>query len=95
MGLSLKTINDELERRGAQAALTRGDGCFYFWGGEATDWLDRGRLRQFPHRRPVGVFELDGEAEKFTSVLAIPGKAVDFHLCHGRPGNTGHYDYGS
>jgi hypothetical protein len=41
MRISLKAINNELERRGAQAALTRGDGYFYFWGGQATDWLDR------------------------------------------------------
>ena len=41
MRISLKEINNELERRGAQAALTRGDGYFYFWGGQATDWLDR------------------------------------------------------
>jgi hypothetical protein len=38
MRLSLKTINSELERRGEQAVLTRGDGYFYFLGGEATDW---------------------------------------------------------
>jgi hypothetical protein len=41
MGLSLKTINDELERRGFDAVLAPGEGFFYFWGGEATDWLDR------------------------------------------------------
>ena len=41
MRISLRAINNELERRGAQAALTRGDGYFYFWGGQATDWLDR------------------------------------------------------
>jgi hypothetical protein len=41
MRISLKAINSELERGGAQAGLTRGDGYFYFWGGEATDWLDR------------------------------------------------------
>ena len=41
MRLSLKVINSELERRGARAVLARGDGYFYFLGGEATDWLDR------------------------------------------------------
>jgi hypothetical protein len=40
VSISLKAINSELERRGAQV-LTRGDGNFYFSGGEATDWLDR------------------------------------------------------
>ena len=41
MRLSLTAINSELERLGSQAVLARGDGYFYFWGGEATDWLDR------------------------------------------------------
>jgi hypothetical protein len=39
--VSLKAINSELERLGARAVLARGDGYFYFLGGEATDWLDR------------------------------------------------------
>ena len=41
MRVSLKAINSELERLGARAVLARGDGYFYFLGGEATDWLDR------------------------------------------------------
>ena len=41
MRISLKAINSEVERRGAQIVLTRGDGYFYFWSGEATDWPDR------------------------------------------------------
>ena len=41
MRISLKAINSELERRGSQAVLARGDGYFYFWGAEAADWLDR------------------------------------------------------
>jgi hypothetical protein len=40
MRISLKAINSELERLGSHAVLAKGDGCFYFWGGEATDWLD-------------------------------------------------------
>ncbi len=39
--ISLKVINNELERRGYHAVLATGDGYFYFWGGEAADWLDR------------------------------------------------------
>ncbi len=39
--ISLKAINSELERRGSHAVLAKGDGYFYFSGGEATDWLDR------------------------------------------------------
>jgi hypothetical protein len=39
--LSLKAINSELERLGSNAVLAKGDGYFYFWGGEAADWLDR------------------------------------------------------
>lgn len=39
--LSLKTINDELARRGHRARLQKASGYFYFLGGEAADWLDR------------------------------------------------------
>jgi len=39
--LSIKSINDELQRLGASAVLTKGEGYFYFQGGDATDWLDR------------------------------------------------------
>ena len=41
MRISLKAINNKLERCGSQAVLSRGDGYFYFSGGEATDWLER------------------------------------------------------
>ena len=41
MRISLKAINGELERLGSQAVLAKGDGYFYFLGGEAADWLDR------------------------------------------------------
>ena len=40
MRLHLKTVNDELARRGHQAVLAKGEGCFYFSGGEAGEWLD-------------------------------------------------------
>jgi hypothetical protein len=39
--VTLKAINDELLRRGHNACLERTSGYFYFFGGEATDWLDR------------------------------------------------------
>ncbi len=41
MRISLKAINGELERLGSNALLAKGDGYFYFLGGEAADWLDR------------------------------------------------------
>lgn len=41
MRISLKVINSELERLGTHAVLAKGEGYFYFWGGEAADWLDR------------------------------------------------------
>jgi hypothetical protein len=41
MQLSLKVINDELARRGHHARLEKASGYFYFFGGEAADWLDR------------------------------------------------------
>ena len=41
MRLTAKAINEELAKRGSRARLEKGDGYFYFSGGEATDWLDR------------------------------------------------------
>jgi hypothetical protein len=39
--VTLKAINDELSRRGITAGLSKGDGYFFFRGGEATEWLDK------------------------------------------------------
>jgi hypothetical protein len=41
MRLTLKAINDELRRLGHDVHLEKGDGYFYFWKGDANDWLDR------------------------------------------------------
>ena len=41
MRLALKTVNDELARRGHTAVLAKGDGYFYFTTGDTADWLDR------------------------------------------------------
>ena len=41
MRLNLKAVNDELSRLGQKVQLSKGDGYFYFGGGEAEDWLDR------------------------------------------------------
>ncbi len=41
MRVTVKSINDELARRGITARLTKGSGYFYFQFGEAADWLDR------------------------------------------------------
>jgi hypothetical protein len=41
MQLMLKTVNDELAKRGHKARLEKGSGYFYFQDGEAADWLDR------------------------------------------------------
>lgn len=42
MRITLKTINDELARRGQTARLAKASsGYFYFEGGEAAEWLDR------------------------------------------------------
>ena len=39
--VTLKAINDELNRRGHNTRLEKASGYFYFFGGEATDWIDR------------------------------------------------------
>jgi hypothetical protein len=39
--VTLKAINDELNRRGHNTRLEKASGYFYFFGGDATDWIDR------------------------------------------------------
>ena len=39
--VTLKAINDELTRRRHNARLEKASGYFYFFGGEAADWIDR------------------------------------------------------
>ena len=41
MPLNLKAVNSELAKKGCKATLAKGEGYFYFQGGDATDWLDR------------------------------------------------------
>jgi hypothetical protein len=42
MWLTVKTINDELAKRGHTASLAKAaSGYFYFQSGEAAEWLDR------------------------------------------------------
>ena len=39
--VTLKAINDELTKCGHNASQEKSSGYFYFFGGEATDWIDR------------------------------------------------------
>ena len=41
MPLNLKAVNAELAKRGFKATLAKGEGYFYFQGGDVTGWLDR------------------------------------------------------
>ena len=41
MRLTLKAIDNELRRLGHDVHLEKGDGYFYFWKGQANNWLDR------------------------------------------------------
>jgi hypothetical protein len=41
MRVTLKSVNDRLADLEHDVRLEKGDGYFYFSGGEATDWLDR------------------------------------------------------
>lgn len=41
MPLTLKATNAELAKRGHTARLEKAGPYFYFFGGEAADWLDR------------------------------------------------------
>jgi hypothetical protein len=39
--VTIKAVNDELARLGYQARLEKASDYFYFFGGEATHWIDR------------------------------------------------------
>jgi hypothetical protein len=39
--VTIKAVNDELARLGHQARLEKASGYFYFWTGNAADWIDR------------------------------------------------------
>jgi len=41
MRVTAKAIHDELQRAGHDVHVEKGDGYFYFWGGEVNSWLDR------------------------------------------------------
>ena len=41
MHLHLKSVNDELARRGHKAQLAKDAGYFFFRGPDADDWIDR------------------------------------------------------
>ena len=41
MRTTLKAVNSALAAKGYEAYLEKGDGYFYFYGGEVTEWLDR------------------------------------------------------
>jgi hypothetical protein len=39
--LTVNAVNHELARLGLRARLEKASGYFYFFGGDATDWIDR------------------------------------------------------
>ena len=39
--MTIKAVNDELARLGHNARLEKASGYFYFWTGDAADWIDR------------------------------------------------------
>jgi hypothetical protein len=41
MHLHAKTVSDELARLGHKAELVKGEGYFFFRGGETVNWFDR------------------------------------------------------
>jgi len=60
MKLDLKHVNNELARLGYQAQLAKGQGYFYFQGGEAANWIDAGvkvrKLNDLTLKQWVGEF---------------------------------------
>ena len=64
--LTLKIVNEELRRRGHQARLEKGSGYFYFFGGEAAEWLDR-----TIDARTINTFTLKEWIEEFLRLKAL------------------------
>ncbi len=65
--VTLKAINDELTRRGLNARLEKGSGYFYFFGGDATDWIDR----TVPGTKTVTALTLDQWIEEFKRLRKV------------------------
>ena len=62
MPLTLKAINDEFARRGHKVRLERGSSYFYFWTGEATEWLEK--TVRVPNVRSLTLEEWIGEFQR-------------------------------
>jgi hypothetical protein len=41
MRVTLRAVNDEIERHGYKARLAKASGYYFFEGGEADEWLDK------------------------------------------------------
>lgn len=68
MRVTLKAINDELEKRGANARLEKGSGYFYFSGDEADGWLDR-----TVHADTLSSLSLDQWMKEFERLKKVNG----------------------
>ena len=66
--MSLKAINGELAKRGASAKLEKGNGYFYFSGGEAEGWLDR-----TVHAHTLGSLSVDEWIAEFERLTRVNG----------------------
>ena len=59
MPLTLKSINAELAKRRHKVRLERGSSYFYFWTGEAREWLEK--TVRVPNVRSLTLEEWIGE----------------------------------
>ena len=75
MPVTLKAIHDELQRLPHDARLEKGDGYFYFRGGEANDWLDKTVNVPMLSRLTV-----DGWVAEFNKL-----KMLNHEILHARP----------
>jgi hypothetical protein len=66
--LTLKAINEELAKRRVGARLAKGDGYFYFSGGEASDWL--GKTVNAPSLSSLSLEQWITELERLTKLNA-------------------------
>jgi hypothetical protein len=66
MRVTLQAINKRLAAKGYRARVEKGEGYFYVFGGEASDWLDR--IIQVP---TLSSLTLDQWVEKFEKLKKL------------------------
>jgi hypothetical protein len=94
MRLSLRVVNDELERLKVKARLAKGNGCFYFVGDEADEWIvrtvDLRNISKLTLEQWIDAEPANHEGSEAQQVVSAAGQAATvlnrrFHQNHDRP----------